>query len=318
MMLIIDEQIGSKGAEASNISGIDGGPVQGSEYARPKTQSLPPNSKRSLSNKGSYNSPPSLVPNSRSFPQQKYNKLPGPPPNNPNYRGQQPAQMPPPPPLRQGNYVSPKQSRRGEQFSNGMPPQANSNSYGRVTNHSNNNYYPNQYGDNHPPNNNYMFRPSNFKLYKICIKLNIFSNSCKLFDFFHFKLNKVLKQKKINSFKQEFYDQAFFPFYCNFSCFLTIFLINFSNKEMRQGNPMYDNEPRNNYNQPRNQMNGQPPVRSMNYQYDNRYENENNYPDNPRNNGPGFEMPIQNGFYNNQRAQPHRKLLDIFDEKNNN
>ena len=77
---------------------------------------------------------------------------------------------------------------------------------------------------------------------------------------------------------------------------------------MRQGNPMYDNEPRNNYNQPRHQMNGQPPARSMNYQYDNRYENENNYSDNPRNNGPGFDMPVQNGFYNNQRIQQHRKL----------
>lgn len=54
-------------------------------------------------------------------------------------------------------------------------------------------------------------------------------------------------------------------------------------------------------------MNGQPPVRSMNYQYDNRYENENNYPDNPRNNGAGFDMPLQNGFYNNQRVQQHHE-----------
>jgi hypothetical protein len=63
---------------------------------------------------------------------------------------------------------------------------------------------------------------------------------------------------------------------------------------MRQGNPMYDNEARSNYNQPpRQQMNGQPPVRSMNYQYDQ-----------------GFNMPVQNGFYNQrmqQQQQQHRK-----------
>jgi len=224
---------GSKGAEASDIAGIDGGPVQGSEYARPKTLSLPPNNKRGMSNKGSYNSPPSLAPSNRTYPQQKFNKTSGLQSNNTNYRSQQSAQMPPP--MRQPNYISPKQNRRGEQFSNGLPPQANSSSYGRAPNHSNNNYYQNQYGENNHPNN-YMFRP-----------------------------------------------------------------------KMRQGNPMYDNEPRNNYNQPRHQMNGQPPVRSMNYQYDNRYENENNYPDNPRNNGAGFDMPLQNGFYNNQRVQQHHE-----------
>ena len=94
-----------------------------------------------------------------------------------------------------------------------------------------------------------------------------------------------------------------------FLIFFYKFKPNHSIKEMRQGNPMYETEPRNNYNQQRNshQMNGQQPIRAMNYQYDDRYENDNSYSDNSRN-GPNFDMPpVQNGFYN-QRVQ-HRKYF---------
>jgi len=209
---------GSKGAEASDITGVDGGAVQGSEYARPKNRSVSPGgSKRNLNKSESYGSPPS---GPRSYPAQKYNKVSGggaaAPANN--YRGQQ--QQMPPQGIRQNNYNGTKPNRRNEGYqNNNMPIQANNN-YGRVQNHSSNqHYYPsNQYSEN-----NYMPRP-----------------------------------------------------------------------KMRQGNPMYDNEARGNYNQPpRQQMNGQPPVRSMNYQYDQ-----------------GFNMPVQNGFYNQrmQQQQHHEPM----------
>lgn len=145
---------GSKGAEASDITGVDGGAVQGSEYARPKSQSLTSTGKRNMS-KDSYESPPAYT--NRSYPQQKFNKNSGAPVSN--YR-QSAAPLLQGPPMRQNNYISPKQNRRGDSFQNGMPIQP-MNNYGRVQNHSN--YYPNQYNDNNQ--SNYAFRPSNFDIF---------------------------------------------------------------------------------------------------------------------------------------------------------
>lgn len=147
---------GSKGAEASDITGLDGGPVQGSEYARPKAQLRSTSERaRSLDNKTSRkpqdNSSlsPTFAPRSTNY-QSKGNSQNYQNGGN-NYRA----------PLRQTKF-SPKENRRvndGNYQNNEMPHNGH---VGRLQSHTNDyvnqqNQYIGNNNNNH--SNNYSFRP---------------------------------------------------------------------------------------------------------------------------------------------------------------
>jgi len=141
---------GSKGAEASDITGLDGGPVQGSEYARPKAQLRSASERaRSLDNKTSRK------------PQDNSSLSPTFAPRSTNYQSKGNSQMyqngPNRAPLRQSKF-SPKQNRRvtDGNYQNEAPHNGH---IGRLQSHSNDYVnQQNQYiGNNH--SNNYTFRP---------------------------------------------------------------------------------------------------------------------------------------------------------------
>lgn len=143
---------GSKGSEASDITGLDGTSVQGSEYARPKTQTRANNGRaRSLDNKparkpqDSSSLSPTFASRSNNYQKGGYQN------NITNKNNIKPS-------LRDNN-LSPKQNQRNI----GGNYQNHEFSYnvhiGRMQSHSND-YMPNQqnmFPDNHA--NNYSFRP---------------------------------------------------------------------------------------------------------------------------------------------------------------
>lgn len=145
---------GSKGAEASDITGLDGAPVQGSEYARPKTQARSTSERaRSLDNKSSRKPQennslsPAFAPRSNNY----HNK------NSQNFQNNANSYRPPP----RHNNFSPKQNRRNtngnyqnnEIQQNGQTLRIQNNSNDYMGNQQN------QYTGNH--SNNYSFRPKN-------------------------------------------------------------------------------------------------------------------------------------------------------------
>ena len=157
---------GSKGAEASDITGANGGAVQGSEYARPKnmnSNSQPPSSYRGKRNE---NSSMPLSNNNRR------EKTPADGVQN-SYRNQRQAGN------MGGGVVKPNRRNFNDQNGELMPPvtQIKSNGYGggrmqpNMGMSNSNNYPPNQYGDSsHYADANRLDRQSKFCLINVFLK----------------------------------------------------------------------------------------------------------------------------------------------------